>query len=62
MYYQLQIFLISTLLIIGLYEILQLTQLGQILTNAMIILKKKYDNFIWTKKTWKNAYKHQQTF
>lgn len=61
LYYQLQIFLISALLIIGFYEILQLTQLGKILVNAVRFTKKRYYDYVLAKKTWKNTYKYLQT-
>lgn len=59
MYYQIQILLISALLVLGIYEIFQLTKLGSIVANTMRFITKWLYNSVLTKKSWKNAYKYQ---
>ena len=59
MVYQAQIFLITALLVLGMYELFQLTKLGRVLANAMRLSIKWLYSSVSTKKAWKNAYKYQ---
>ena len=59
MYYQLQIFLITALVILGIYELLQLTKWGKIGANWMIFSIKWLYSLVFTKKAWKSVYKYQ---
>ena len=60
MYYQVEIFLISSLLILGIYEIIQLTKWGKGGVNSMRISIQRIYNLVLTKKAWKNEYKYQR--
>ena len=59
MYYQLQIFLISALLILGIYELLELTKWGRLVTSTIRFSIKRFYSLVLTKKAWKNDYKYQ---
>ncbi len=59
MYYQIQILLISALLVLGIYELFQLTKLGSITANAMRFFVKWLYSLILTKKAWRDSYKYQ---
>lgn len=59
MYYQIHFFLISILLVLGIYELFQLTKLGFISVNAMRFMVKWLYNLVLVKKSKKSAYKYQ---
>ncbi len=59
MYYPIHLFLISTLLILGIYELFQLTKLGIFVANVMRFTMKWFYNMVFAKKLKKNVYKYQ---
>lgn len=59
MFYQTQILLITVLLILGSYELMQLTSLGSKASSLISFSLKWFYGFILTKKAWRNIYKHQ---
>lgn len=59
MYYQLQIFLMSSLLILGMYELFQLTKWGRVGINSIRFSIKWLYHLVMTKKAWKSDYKYQ---
>ncbi len=56
---QIHIFLISTLLLLGAYEIIQLTKLGSKYVTLISFLTRWYYTLILTKKAMRNIYKYQ---
>lgn len=59
MFYQTQILLIAVLLILGSYELVQLTPLGNKLSSLTSFSVKWLYSLILTKKTWRSIYKYQ---
>ena len=59
MFYQLQIFLIVALLLLGTYELFQLNRWGKVWVNSSRSLIKRIYSFVLPKKTFRSLYKYQ---
>ncbi len=56
MFYQIQIFLIVALLLLGTYELFQLTKLGRASVSYMRFFITRFNGLFSVKKSWKNKY------
>ncbi|CAH0997944.1 hypothetical protein EMA8858_04079 [Emticicia aquatica] len=59
MFFQLQIFLIASLLTLGIYEVLQLTKLGKTMMDFINLNAKKLQNLMQIKKYRKNIFNYK---